>query len=158
MKATRKKIGYFLKYGTLLSTTGFVVSTIIQIYARFFMQSAPSWTEEASRFFFIYAVSFASGLAMKGSYYVRFDVVYNKLKPKYQNQLQVLVSVFTIFLFLILSVYAIQFVKVGLPEHSPSLSASMAIAFSSMLVMGIFITLYAFWDLLGIIKKLKHKS
>jgi len=158
MNTTRKKIGYFLKYGTLISTTGFVVSTMIQIYARFFMESAPSWTEEASRFFFIYAVSFAAGLAMKGGYYVRFDVVYNTLKSKYQKLLQILVSLFTILLFLILSIYAIQFVKVGWSEHSPSLSASMAIAFSSMLIMGVFITLYAIWDLLAIIKKLKDKS
>lgn len=157
MNTMRKQIGRFLKYGTLLSCTGFIVSTLIQIYARFFMESAPSWTEEASRFFFIYAVSFAAGLAMKGGYYVHFDVVYNKMKPKYQNLLNVLVSVFTIILFIILTVYAIQFVMVGLPEHSPSLSASMAIAFSSMVVMGAFITLYAFWDLLKIIKKLKHK-
>jgi TRAP-type transport system small permease protein len=153
MSSTRKQIGRFLKYGTLLSTFAFIGATLIQIYARFFMDSAPSWTEEAARFFFIYAVSFASGLAMKGGFYVHFDVFYNKMNTKLQTLIRTGVSIFTILLFLLLTIYAIQFVKVGIPETSPSLNVSMAAAFFSMVIMGGFITLYAVWDLLKLIKK-----
>ncbi|GAA4952537.1 TRAP transporter small permease [Algibacter agarivorans] len=152
----KKGVGRFLKYGTLISSFCFIAVTLIQIYARFFMDSAPSWTEEAARFFFIYAMSFAAGLAMKGGYYVHFDVIYNKMSIRQQNILSIIVSLFTIVLFLILTVYAIQFVKVGIIEHSPSLGVSMAIAFASMVIMGAFITVYAIWDLLKSIKKLKH--
>jgi len=58
-----KTLNKLLSLGTLLSTIGFIGSTVIQIFARFFLASAPSWTEEASRLFFIYAMSFAAGLA-----------------------------------------------------------------------------------------------
>lgn len=152
MKNIQKKVARFLKYGTLISSIGFIGATLIQIYARFFMESAPSWTEEAARFFFIYAMSFAAGLAMKDGSYVHFDVLYNKLKKGQQRILNIFISVFTLVLFIILTMYAIQFVKVGLPEHSPSLGVPMAIAFGSMVVMGLFVSFFAFIDIL---KKMK---
>jgi TRAP-type C4-dicarboxylate transport system permease small subunit len=152
MKIIRKKVSQFLKYGTLISSFGFIGATLIQIYARFFMESAPSWTEEAARFFFIYAMSFAAGLAMKDGYYVHFDVLFNKLGKNQQRILTILISLFTFILFVILTVYALQFVKVGLPEHSPSLDVPMAIAFGSMVVMGLFVSFFAFID---IVKKMK---
>ena len=50
--------GKILSAGTLISTLALLSSVIIQIYGRFFMESAPSWTEEAARVFFIYTMSF----------------------------------------------------------------------------------------------------
>lgn len=158
MKKAKKQVGRFLKYGTLISTFCFIGATLIQIYARFFMDSAPSWTEEAARFFFIYAISFASGLAMRGGYYVHFDIIYNKLSSDKQQWLKIIVSGFTIILFLIFTFYAVQFMKVGLTENSPSLKVSMAIAFSSVVIMGSFITLYAIWDIIKVIKNINYKS
>jgi len=49
----------FLKYGTLLTSTGFVFTVSLQIFARFFLSDVPPWTEEASRILFIYAIEFA---------------------------------------------------------------------------------------------------
>jgi TRAP-type transport system small permease protein len=148
MKSIKKKVAQFLKYGTLLSSFGFIGATLIQIYARFFMDSAPSWTEEAARFFFIYAMSFAAGLAMKSGYYVHFDILFNKMNKKQQQIVNILVSMFTLILFGVLTLYALQFVKVGIPEHSPSLGVSMAIAFTSIVIMGLFVSFYACLDLL----------
>lgn len=148
MKLFKSNVARFLKYGTLISSFGFIVATLIQIYARFFMDSAPSWTEEAARFFFIYAMSFAAGLAMKDGSYVHFDVLYNKLKTGHKRKLNVLISLLTLVLFLILTFYAIRFVIMGVPEHSPSLGVPMAIAFGSMVVMGVFVSYFAFVDLL----------
>lgn len=155
MKQLNKFISKILKYGTIFSTLGFIGATGIQIYARFFLDSAPSWTEEAARFFFIYAISFASGLAMKNGYYVHFDVFYRKMNPRQQTILQLLVSSCTLLLFLTLAAYGITFVKVGIPEHSPSLDVPMAIAFASMVLMGLGVSFYAFLDLLNNLKRLK---
>lgn len=152
----KKGIGKFLKYGTLVSSFCFIAVTMAQVYARFFMESAPSWTEEAARFFFIYAMSFAAGLAMKGNYYVKFDVVYNKLNTKQKLVLNIIVSLLSILLFLILTYYALQFVNVGISERSPSVGFSMAIAFGSIVIMGVFITMYAIWDFIKHLKKLKQ--
>ncbi|MGB5434519.1 MAG: TRAP transporter small permease [Maribacter sp.] len=153
MKQIVKRISRFLKYGTLVSSLGFIGATLIQIYARFFMDSAPSWTEEAARFFFIYAMCFAAGLAMRDGSYVHFDVLYNKMNKGQQRILDIIISVFTFLLFLVLTIYAFQFVNVGLPEHSPSLDVPMAIAFGSMAIMGLFVSFFAFVDILTKMKR-----
>ena len=153
MKKIRKSVALVLKYGTLLSTIGFVVATLVQIYARFFMESAPSWTEEAARFFFVFAVSFASGLAMKDGSYVHFDVFYNKINKKYQGAIRTVISILSFALFLIVTIYAFQFVRMGVSENSPSLSISMGIAFVSIAFMGLSISFFAFLDVLKNLKK-----
>ena len=154
MTKPKTVIARMLKLGTLISTFGFIGSTLIQIYARFFLESAPSWTEEASRFFFIYAVSFAAGLAMKDNYYVYLDLVYNRLKENHRKALDLTISVSTLLLFLILALYSIQLIMLGVPEKSPSLGISMSLAFAGVFIMALSICIYAFFNLLKNLKKL----
>ncbi|MEX0289219.1 MAG: TRAP transporter small permease [Flavobacteriaceae bacterium] len=156
MRKLKKVIAKFLKYGTLVSSLGFIIAICIQIYARFFLESAPSWTEEAARFFFIYAVSFGAGLAMKDDYYVQFDVLFNRISKEKQLIIKLIVNCFTIVLFIILAVFAVQFVIVGIPEHSPSLAVPMAFAFISMVIMGVSVALFSFFELLKNLKNLRH--
>ena len=111
MKRTKRIIALLLKFGTLISAAGFIGSTLIQIYARFFMESAPSWTEEAARFFFIYAMSFAAGLAMKDKYYVHLDLVYDKLKENQKKVLDLNISIIVFMMFLIMSPVSSQMMK-----------------------------------------------
>ncbi|GAB3646164.1 TRAP transporter small permease [Echinicola sediminis] len=136
-----------LKLGTLASTLGFIGAALIQIYARFFLSSAPSWTEEASRFFFVYAMSFAAGLAMKDNYYVHLDVLYAKMKPQHQRRMDLLISLSIIILFLVMGIFALQYVILGLSERSPSLGVPMAIAFASIVVMSASVGLFAWYKL-----------
>ncbi|MGL1885128.1 MAG: TRAP transporter small permease subunit [Reichenbachiella sp.] len=145
----------FLRYGTLLSTVGFVGATIIQIYARFFMDSAPSWTEEASRFFFVYAMSFAAGIAMKDKEYVHLDLIYDRLTDTKKQILDSIISLTTVGLFLVIGIYAIQYISLGMNESSPSLGWSMAIAFSSILLMALSIGIYALVDFITIKRRIK---
>jgi len=154
MKRTKRIIALLLKFGTLISAAGFIGSTLIQIYARFFMESAPSWTEEAARFFFIYAMSFAAGLAMKDKYYVHLDLVYDKLKENQKKVLDLNISIIVFMMFLIMSIFSIEFIVLGIPENSPSLGISMSIAFASVLVMALSIGVFAFFDMLKNLKKL----
>lgn len=142
-----------MKIGTLVSTGGFIGSTLIQIYARFLMESAPSWTEEAARFFFIYAMGFAAGLAMIGNYYVHLDLVYNKLKENHKRILDLSISITVFVMFLIMAIYSIEFVVLGIPEKSPSLQLTMSIAFASVLVMALSIVSFAFFDVMKKLKK-----
>lgn len=149
----KKVIEQVLKLGTLISALGFISATLVQIYARFLLDSAPSWTEEASRFFFVYAMSFAAGLAMKENYYVSLDVFYNKLKTKHQKIVDITISLSIFVLFSIVGIFALQYVVLGIPESSPSLGAPMAIAFVSIVVMSFSISIYAFYNLRTNFKK-----
>jgi len=150
-----KTLGKILKIGVLLSTTGFIGATVVQIFARFFLPSAPSWTEEASRLFFIYAMSFAAGLAMRDKYYVELDVFYSRFTPKVKGVIDLVILVCTITLFAVMGLYSIQYIQLGAPETSPSMRIPMSYAFFSVLIMSLSVGAYAFLEL---IKKLNSRK
>ncbi|AWV98772.1 TRAP transporter small permease [Arcticibacterium luteifluviistationis] len=144
----KKAIGKFLKYGTLLSTYALIASVALQIYARFFMSKTPAWTEEASRLFFLYTISFASGLALKDNYFVYLDVLFERLKPRSQESLLTLIYLVTFALFGLMFYHSVLFVKLGLPETSSSMGISMSITFFCMVIMSASMAYYSFLELL----------
>lgn len=143
----------FLKYGTLISTYLLVGSVLLQIFARFFLSNTPAWTEEASRLFFIYAMSFAAGLAVKGNYYVYLDIIFEKMSSKTQRLLLIFIYAVVAILFALMSYFALEFAQLGLPEKSPSMKISMGIVFSSMIIMGGSLCYFTIKDFLHLYKK-----
>lgn len=147
-----KTINKLLKLGTLVSTIGFIVATVIQIYARFFLDNAPSWTEEASRLFFIYAMSFAAGLALRDKYFVELDVFYKKFPEKIRTIIDMLIQICTILLFAVMGFYSLQYIQLGSAETSPSMRIPMSFAFTSILIMSVTIIIYTVVEIVQINK------
>lgn len=136
MKERRHIIVRILEWGTILSAFGLIFTVILQIITRrFFVDISLSWTEEVSRFFFVYTVSFGAGLAQKEGYNISMDYFYRKFNPRMKNILDLVVSIFSTILFLLMTVFSVYFIILGLVETSPSLGLPMSIAFGSMLIM-----------------------
>lgn len=150
----RKAIGKILKIGTLLSTWSLIAMVLLQIICRFSWFETPSWTEEASRILFIYAISFASGLALKSSnYYVALDAFYNRFNPKFKRFLDKSIPVVIFLLFAIFTFYAIQFISLGMIEKSPSMGFNMGVAFCSMFIIGSTLCYYAWHKIVNAFKR-----
>jgi TRAP-type C4-dicarboxylate transport system permease small subunit len=132
-----------MKYGTFLSTLGFVVAILIQIFARLFLATAPSWTEEAARVFFILAIGCSAGLALRSEEYVHFDFFYQRMSANWQRRVAFTIDLLTVLLFTLFTFYAVQFTVLGWAERSPSLQFPMAIPFAGMLVLGFSLLVYA---------------
>ncbi|RRQ48600.1 hypothetical protein DZC72_12980 [Maribacter algicola] len=151
-----RAIGRFLKMGTLWATLGFLGAVLLQIFARFFLESAPSWTEEASRLFFVYAISFASGLALKSNYFVFLDTFYNKFNRKFKKVLTLLVPICTFLMFLVVLIYTVPLIRLGMGEKSPSLEFPMAFAFFSMAIMALSLCYYSLKEINSLLKNRKR--
>lgn len=149
----KRYIEKFLKIATVWSVFLLIGSVLLQIFARFFLEQAPSWTEEVSRLFFIFSVAFAAPLALKSNYYIHLDVFFNMLKTKWQKRVNTIILITVFLLFLILSIAAIEFVTMGFTENSPSMGIKMGIVFLSMLILGL--TMCYFIGL-KLIKQLKN--
>jgi TRAP-type C4-dicarboxylate transport system permease small subunit len=143
----------FLKYGTLLTSLGFIFTVSLQIYARFFLTDVPPWTEEASRMLFIYAISFASGLAYRGNYFVYLEAFYVGFSKKMKKVVDLVSPTLSFLLFGITACYAVDVFKMGFSESSPSLQIVMAIPFFSLLVLSFSVS---FYSLLSLLKKIKY--
>ena len=153
MRRAVRYFSYFLKIGTLVTTMALIVSVLIQIYARFFMENAPAWTEEASRVLFIYSISFASGLAYKQNYFVFLDLLSGWINSRSEEILKNAVNITVFILFFIMAVYAVAYIRLGIAESSPSLGLNMSVSFFSMLLMASSICFFSGIKIIELIKK-----
>ncbi|WP_430424911.1 TRAP transporter small permease [Maribacter litoralis] len=135
-----------MKWGTIISTLLFIAITLIQIYGRFFMTKAPSWTEEAARVAFIYAIAFAAGLAVRETYYVDFGFLVEKFSAKIQHIIKFFIWAMTTVFVLVFTYHAIDFLLMGTIEKSPSLKYRMAISFSGIAIMGLSILVHLIYE------------
>ena len=143
----------FLKYGTLLTSLGFLFTVSLQIFARFFLSDVPPWTEEASRILFIYAIAFASGLAYRGNYFVFLEAFYAGFSNQMKKIVDLLSPLMTLFLFGTTAFYSLYMVEMGGSELSPSLQIIMVIPFLSIFILCISISYFSCQSFL---KKIKY--
>ena len=132
-----------LRLGTLAATAGFAACVLLQIVARLALPAAPSWTEEAARLCFVWAVGCAGGLALRDRAYVAFDVVYRRLPARWRRPSSAAIDAATALLFGLFTVAAARFTWMGLAERAPTLRFPMAVAFAGVLVLGIGVFAFA---------------
>jgi TRAP-type C4-dicarboxylate transport system permease small subunit len=147
MKQFVMVVGTCLKWGTFLSTLGFVLAILLQIFARLFLETAPSWTEEAARVFFVIAIGCSAGLALRSGEYVHFDFFYRRMSFAWRQRVAFMIDLLIVVLFGTFTVYALQFTMMGWAERSPSLKFPMAIPFAGTLILGCSILVYALYRL-----------
>lgn len=141
-----------LKTLLLLSLFGLITVVIIQIFGRLFLPTAPGWTEEAARLFFVYLVSLGAGLAIKEKTYINVELWLHRMSTRVQRFVQIILHIFVLVLMLLMTLHALPFVRIGLMQTSPSLQIPMAVSYLSMLLMPVLIFIYTFLAILQMIK------
>ena len=71
-------------FGVIFYLT-FVACVLIQVISRNFLPSAPSWTEEAARYSFIYMVGFGCAVAVHRSEFVNVEFLHDALEHHQQD-------------------------------------------------------------------------
>ena len=83
----------------------FCACVLIQIISRNFLPSAPSWTEEAARYTFIYMVAFGCGVAVLRDEFVFVEFLKDMLEVKGQHRTNKLIRIFCTAVMLAVSIY-----------------------------------------------------
>ncbi len=135
--------GRVLELGSILSFLGLVGVVLLQVYARLFLPKSPHWTEEASRFLFIYTVSFASGLAIREKAFVNVDVFTNMLPKPAQRWLQILLDFLVGAFMAVVFYYSLKNLGIGRMQTSASLRVPMHYIFASMSVLSGTVVLFS---------------
>ena len=152
MKDPLEKI---LKTGVFCVFTALILTVSFQVFSRIFFPSLSRiWTEELTRFLFIYAVAFAAPLAMKQRAYVNIDLI-DKLPVRIVIPVKILVEIMTAALFLLVFYYGIRFTMLGIYQRAPTIKIPMAVVFISIPIMGGLIFFYSvvnFWNFLRELK------
>lgn len=138
-----KTISLVLKMLTVLFLTALIVVVMIQVIGRYSPLSFV-WTEELSRFLFIFAVSFAAPIAMEKREYVRVDVLLellpDKIRKYYDAAIYLLIAIFLCYII----PFAYKFTMIGQGQTSSTMAISMPFIFSSTIITYVFIALFCF--------------
>ncbi|SBS24746.1 2,3-diketo-L-gulonate TRAP transporter small permease protein YiaM [Marinomonas spartinae] len=113
---------------------GIVVVVIIQVVSRFMLPSSPIWTEELSRYLFLYLIVFSSGLVIRHNRHVRLELFHWALPPAWHKAYQIFCHVLIGgFAYYILP-FALKYVMIGRWQTSPTLEIPMSWIFMSVYV------------------------
>ncbi len=142
-----KLIYKLFKAGALISLVAMIAAVTIQVFARFFLESAPHWTEEAARIFFVYSVGFGTAIGIKNGDFIRLDLITRYLTGWLNKWLNIFTDVAVIVFAVIITVHSVKFVRLGMDELSPALQITMGFVFISITLIGLSVILFTIANL-----------
>lgn len=149
LRVCKRILDTLLAAGAITSLICMVAVVIIQVYSRFLMARAPSWTEEASRIFFIYTSAFASGLALERNAFVSLGLLDHYIKGRLLIFSRLLVSMISTFFALLIAYVSLEYVEIGKMQTLPTLNfLTMDYILASITIMMGMVGLYGFLDII----------
>lgn len=152
-----RHVHYVIKILLIVLLITLIGLVSLQVFARFLLPRAPSWTEELARFTMLFLVSFGAGLAFYKDMFISVDIVLSKRNSNtwYYFLLKMLVHIIIAFTMIVLLLYSVPMIKVGIRQTSAVLFIPMCIVFSSMMIMPFTIVTAQLYQLYNYLKKYK---
>lgn len=118
-------------------------TVLLQICSRLFLPFSIAWTEELSRYLFIYMVALSVGVVLRQNRNISVELFHHLLGPRVQAAVQVLLcGLIGLFAFLVLP-YAWQYAQNGAWQTSPTLHVPMLYIFFSTVVTFALLLVYS---------------
>lgn len=141
----------------ILETVLFLAFSVLILIVTFqvlsrFLPISFIWTEELSRFLFIYAISLGAPLAIKRNEFINVEMAINKLPKTVKGVYETVIHLVTIVLMLIIGIKGIDFASLGVTQQSATMPVPMAIPYASISISAFLMALYS---ILNIFDKLK---
>jgi len=124
------KIMDWISYTLLIvSSSTMLISTFLQVIFRYLFNHPLFWSEELSRYSFVWLVFIGAAVAMKRGVHIGVDYFVNNLPLKLKNYLKILISVLELFFLLTVINRSILVVRVNMSQHSPALRIPMGLVY-----------------------------
>jgi TRAP-type transport system small permease protein len=127
---------------TALCFIGIIVVVTMQIATRFFPFSAV-WTEELTRYLFIFAVSFGAPLAMKRQEFISIDFLLNAIPARFRDYYKAFTQLLVIVMSGYIAYYGYYFMLLGQGQRSATMNIEMSWIHASIGISMLFIGVYA---------------
>ena len=129
-----------------ISFAGLVGMTAIiswQVFARYVLNAAPSWTEQAALLLMLWFILFAAAAGVREGFHIRLTLVEESLPEKYRQGLRIFCHG-VVLAFGAVMAWAGGGLVIETWSHSiPTLGLSRGIAYMPIAISGTLITLYA---------------
>lgn len=131
---------WIIKIAKVVSIVAFILMLLMstaQILFRFIFNLPLGWTEELSRFMFVWATMIGISIFTRVRAHSTVDVLSMSIPEKFQKPLQLLVDVLCIVFFAVIIVGGFIMVKVTMNQISPACKIPMGLIYLAVPVSGI---------------------
>ncbi len=135
-----------------------VLTVALQIVSRFAPIGPYIWTEELSRFLFIYIVVVSCGLAIKSKEIINVDLIFMAMSKKIAMIFKIFLNLISILFTSIMAFYAIEFAEIGLFQTSSALGLKMSYMYYSMFMMPTLLSIYLIIDTCQILNNIRFSN
>lgn len=132
MRGLLKTLDRFELYAGSLFLCIMVTLLFMQIIFRFGFNSAITWSEEVSRFAYVFAIYFATSWAAKLNGHIRVTALINLFPPRVRFACLAFSDLLWAFFNLVVVIYGVDLVSqmIRFPMHSPVMGWSLAVVYS----------------------------
>jgi TRAP-type C4-dicarboxylate transport system permease small subunit len=129
-----------------------------QIIMRYVFNSAPSWTEEAARYLFIWSSFIAAGMGVREHVHIGIDAVVNVLPLPLRRLTQYVVALIIFALGVFLTWYGWKVVGITYTQMSPAMGFPIGIVYSAAPCMGMLMILFSIVDVMRLRRRRDLKA
>lgn len=152
MKKIDELLDKILSVITVILYIIMIIVVLMQIAARYIPSLTLSWTEEFTRFLFVFIVTLGAPLSLKYYAFADVDLLYDKLGNKAKKVLYVIIYLSVLIFDIVVILSGYNFVKLGSRSVSPALHWPMYLHHSTIILFGIFSTFYCIVKLIKFFK------
>jgi len=142
MKPFSSYIGKMINFLGAIFMSLLALTTFFQVINRFILRYPYSWTEELSRFLFIWVTLIGTVICVRDDTHIQIDLLYNKLAPKIQRIVSLIINIIFLTIAIIIfwqGIEILQFIKF---QKAASLKLSMIWIYISSPICFLFIIFY----------------
>ena len=129
-----------LGFLSVLFLSGLIIVVSMQILSRYLTISYV-WTEELTRYLFLFAIAFAAPLALLRNEYINVDLIVNRFPVTFRRYYDIGVYVLIAFISAILIREGWIFVEIGSIQASATMPIMMSWIHGSIFIMGVLLLL-----------------
>ncbi len=134
-----------------LSAAGLIGMTLIigwQVFSRYVLSAAPSWTEQAALFLMLWFILFAAAAGVREGFHIRISLMQDMLNESVAKRLSLICHVVVLVFGVFMAVGGFQLVLATWPHVIPTLGLPRGSAYLPIMVAGGLIAFFSFEHIL----------
>ncbi|NME36851.1 TRAP transporter small permease [Fusobacterium sp. FSA-380-WT-3A] len=148
LKKITVKIDIILNFFIVIFFSILIFSCVLQVFTRYVLNSAFTWTEELARYSFIWTNLLGAVLCVKKKSHATVTAITDKLSNKKYIKVQFFVQVVILIVSLILFIYGFEVTLKTVSQTSAAMKISMSLINASVPVSSFFMILYTISNIL----------
>ncbi|MGE4453874.1 MAG: TRAP transporter small permease [Sphaerochaeta sp.] len=137
---------------------GMVCSSFIQVVFRLVLKQPLAWTEELSRYLFVWLTFIGGALVVSESGHFKMDILTVLIKGRWVQIVNIIVNIALVVFSIVLVIYGIKLVHMVYTQKSPALGITMSIPYFVLPLNGVLSIIHLIENTIADLKILLKKQ